>query len=34
MPDGDEAVKRTGLDAIRDHLPHLPYKIKLRVEGN
>jgi outer membrane lipoprotein-sorting protein len=33
MADGDEAVERTGWDAIRDHLPHLPYKIKFRVEA-
>ncbi len=32
--DGDEAVKRTGLNAIRDHLPHLPYKIKFRINTN
>jgi hypothetical protein len=34
LPDGDEAVKQTGWDTIRDHLPHLPYKIKFRVETN
>lgn len=29
-----ESVKRTGFDAIRDRLPHLPYKFKVRIDTN
>jgi len=30
--DDTETVKRTGFDAIRDHLPRFPYKIKFSVK--